>query len=216
MTWSRVSVPGSLQGRQGECSPVPWTPQEPSSLWGGSSEQPGVPHVPRDPHTCLWLFAISKGFARAPTPLPPSCRIALHTPCTTRPHGDSTSPTHMAQARGSSAAQALAERCCFSQRLIFLFFFFFPPQLRAGVTASEWKGGRRGTMPARQAGRGREQRDAPADTAVPRGQSGCSNGGPGQADPPRPVGSRLQVGTAGPPRLRNRSWAATFSRGAGF
>lgn len=32
---------------------------------------------------------------------------------------------------------------------------FFPPQLKAGVTASEWKGGRRGTMPAQQAGRGR-------------------------------------------------------------
>lgn len=60
-------------------------------------------------------------------------------------------------------------------------------------------------MPARQAGRGREQRDAPADTAVPRGQSGCSNGGPGQTDPPpQPVGSLVQVGAAGHPPPSSR------------
>lgn len=58
-------------------------------------------------------------------------------------------------------------------------------------------------MPARQAGRGREQRDAPADTAVPRGQSGCSNGGPGQTDPPGWWDRGCRWGLPGPPGSSN-------------
>lgn len=146
------SPPGDTPGRaQGSAaSRGTKTPPSPPSpgvgqlggvlpILGGRSERP-------NPHTCPWVLVLTAGSACTlvqaefcvPLLSPHLCPAALERYGVGE--GAPRTQGHPLAVGHSSAAQALAECCCFSQRLIFL---FFPLQLRAGVTASEWEGGRR-------------------------------------------------------------------------